>query len=221
MSQSQVVKVLVWSEGTAPAGIYPDDICGAVAASLNLFKEIEAVAASIADPEQGLDQEALDAAGVLVWWGHRRHADVADERVDRVCRRVHGGMGFIPMHSGHFSKAFKRLIGPGNLGAWREDGQPERVRIAAPDHPIARGLTDFILPRTEMYSEPFNVPEPETVVLESTWEAGERFRSGCAWTAGSGRVFYFSPGHETYPIYYDGNVQRVLRNAVLWAARRA
>lgn len=215
------VRVLVWSEDTAPKEIYPDDIRGAVAASLNLYREIEASTATITDPEQGLSEKALRSANVLVWWGHRRHRDVNDEYVERVVRRVREGMGFIGLHSGHYSKAFKKLIGPADLGGWREDGNPEFVRIAAPGHPIAEGLVDFIIPRTEMYNEPFNVPEPEAVVLESRWETGERFRSGCTWTVEKGRVFYFSPGHETFPIYYDGNVQRVLRNGVLWAARRA
>lgn len=74
----------------------------------------------------------------------------------------------------------------------------------------------FELPRTEMYNEPFHVPEPDEVVLEERWEQGEWFRSGAIWTIGKGRVFYFRPGHETFAIYKENPVLQILENAVRW-----
>lgn len=106
--------------------------------------------------------------------------------------------------------------------AWRADGAPSHVTTVQPDHPIAAGLpTRWDIPRTEMYGEPFHVPPPDAVVFEEAWDRGERFRSGCLWQVGRGRVFYFRPGHETYPIFRQAEPLQVLENAVRWMGRRA
>ena len=69
-----------------------------------------------------------------------------------------------------------------------------------------------------MYGEPFGIPKPDEQVFISWFEGGEVFRSGCCWKRGAGKVFYFSPGHETHPIYRHPKVQLVLRNACKWAS---
>ena len=58
-------------------------------------------------------------------------------------------------------------------------------------------------------------------MLVSWFAGGEVFRSGCCFNRGHGRIFYFRPGHETYPTYYDENVIRVITNAVRWCAPTA
>ena len=101
--------------------------------------------------------------------------------------------------------------------AYRNDGKPSTVKLLDRQHPLAAGLPDvFTLDRTEMYDEPYHVPEPDTVVCEETWAAGERFRSVMAWRVGDGRVVYIRPGHETFPIWKDDRMLRVLENAVRW-----
>jgi trehalose utilization protein len=42
-----------------------------------------------------------------------------------------------------------------------------------------------------------------------------------AWTRGAGRIFYFRPGHEAYPVYFNPSVRAVVANAVRWCARRS
>src|SRR5690606_36082560 len=126
-------------------------------------------------------------------------------------RRVLEGMGLVVLHSGHHSKIFKRLMGAGCDLLWREAGERERVWVVNPAHPIAAGLGECIeIEQSEMYGEPFTIPAPDEVVFISWYEGGEVFRGGCTWQRGAGRVFYFSPGHETYPIYYQSDVQRVI-----------
>lgn len=103
--------------------------------------------------------------------------------------------------------------------AYRADGKPSQVRVLLPKHPIAAGLAEkFTLPNTEMYDEPFHVPEPDEVVFEERWEAGERFRSGCVWRLGKGRVFYFRPGHETFGVFRRPEPRKILENAARWLA---
>ncbi len=217
------VRALVWDELTAPKKAYPKGINGAIVEVLNASDDVEAKAADITMPEQGLTEKALAEADVLLWWGHQKHGEVTDKATARVVKRVkEGGMGFIPIHSAHYSKPFRALMGTEcGLGGWREDDMPERLHVVMPNHPIAKGIVDFVIPKTEMYSEPFAVPPPEVVVFESRWDKGEYFRSGCVWTVGNGRVFYFRPGHETNPIMRQDEVKKILHKAVLWAAKRA
>ncbi|AGB37306.1 ThuA domain-containing protein [Natronococcus occultus] len=221
-----MVAVTIWNEfrheqeEEEAAAVYPDGIHGALA---DVFADAHEVrTATLDEPEHGLTEDVLDATDVLLWWGHIAHDEVDDEIVDRVQERVLEGMGLIVLHSGHFSKIFKRLMGTTCNLQWREDGGRERLWVVDPGHPIADGLGESIeLPTTEMYGEPFDVPEPDRLVFTSWFEGGEVFRSGCCYRRGNGRIFYFRPGHETYPIYENEDIQRVLKNAVEWASPRA
>ncbi len=218
------INTVVWNENVhethnkVVADLYPDGIHGAIAAALNTDPEIHATTATLQEPEHGLPQDRLDQTDVLLWWGHAAHGDVEDAVVERVAEAVWSGMGLIVLHSGHFAKIFKRLMGtPCNL-TWREAGERERLWVTSRNHPIVDGLPDhFELENEEMYGEPFGIPEPEQTVFISWFQGGEVFRSGATWKRGAGNVFYFRPGHETYPTYFDPNVQRVLSNAVKWA----
>jgi trehalose utilization protein len=218
-----MARVTVWNEyrhereNAAVAGVYPDGIHAAVAEGLDAYGH-ETRTATLDDPEHGLTEPVLDGTDVLVWWGHRAHDEVRDDVVDRVTDRVLGGMGLIVLHSGHYSNPFRRLMGTSCALKWREAGERERVWTVEPGHPITAGLGEsFVVPESEMYGERFDVPAPDDLVFLSWFEGGEVFRSGCCYSRGSGRVFYFRPGHETYPIYYQPEVRRVLANAVEWA----
>lgn len=223
------LRVVVWGENVheqtdaAVAAIYPQGMHGAIAEGLReLLPEAKVRTVRLQDAEQGLPESLLAETDVLTWWGHRAHAEVRNEVVDRVERRVREGMGLIVLHSGHYSKIFKRLMGTPCSLIWRVAGERERLWVCDPAHPIARGLPAFFdLPHEEMYGEPFAVPAPEEQVFISWFEGGEVFRSGCCWRRGEGRVFYFRPGHETYPTYFDPNVRRVIANAATWTAAGA
>jgi len=169
-------------------------------------------------PDHGLIEAVLDDTDVLTWWGHAAHDEVRDEVVERVRERVLDGMGLLVLHSAHYSKIFKRLMGTSCSLKWREAAETERLWAVEPSHPIADGIGEYIeLEETEMYGERFDIPAPDTLVFNSWFAGGEVFRSGCCYRRGNGRVFYFRPGHETYPIYHDDDVRQVLRNAVEWA----
>jgi trehalose utilization protein len=220
-----MIKVTVWGENVheksnpVVAKVYPKGMHTCIADALNQDKTLKASCATLDMPEHGLTEQVLDETDVLTWWGHAAHGQVADAIVDRVQKRVLQGMGLIVLHSGHYSKIFKRLMGTSCSLTWREAGERERLWVCNPGHPIAQGLGDCLeLPNTEMYGEPFGIPAPQEQVFISWFEGGEVFRSGCCWKRGNGKVFYFRPGHETYPIYHNPQVQLVLRNAVKWAA---
>ncbi|GHC63460.1 ThuA domain-containing protein [Neogemmobacter tilapiae] len=218
------VRVVVWGENVheqknkVVAGIYPKTMHGTIAETLNAAGGVSATTATLQEPEHGLTAERLAETDVLIWWGHAAHGDVSDAVTERVAEAVWSGMGIIFLHSAHFSKPFKRLMGtPCNL-SWREAGERERLWVTSRNHPIAAGLPDhFELENEEMYGEPFGVPEPLETVFISWFQGGEVFRSGLTYKRGAGNVFYFRPGHETYPTYHDANVQKVIHNAVLWA----
>lgn len=197
--------------------IYPDGIHGAIKAGIE-DEEVVVRTVTLDDPECGLTQEVLDDTDVLLWWGHMAHHEVPDEVAQRVRDAVHSGMGAIFLHSGHHSKPFRLLMGtPCNL-TWREDGDYELVWVVNPAHPIAQGIGRFIkLEEVETYGEPFSIPEPDELVFIGSYEGGEVFRSGCCWQRGNGRVFYFQPGHETYPIYHQPEIIKVIKNAIHWA----
>lgn len=223
----KTIRVTVWNEfrhekepNGEPGKVYPEGMHAAIAKNLGAQPGIEARTATLDEPEHGLTEEVLNNTDVLTWWGHMAHHEVSDEIVDRVQQRVVAdGMGLIVLHSGHFSKIFRRLMGTGCNLKWREIGEKERLWVIDRAHPITEGLPDYFeLPHTEMYGEPFDIPSPDEQVFISWFEGGEVFRSGCCWHRGRGKIFYFRPGHETYPIYYDKNVLKVLTNAVYWAA---
>ena len=218
------IRVTLWNEFVqerahkAVAQIYPQGIHGALDAALGQFPELAVRTATFDQPEHGLTEEVLIETDVLTWWGHAAHNDVSDAVVARVHQRVLDGMGLVVLHSGHESKIFKRLMGTTCLLCWREAGERERVWVVNPGHPIAQGIGHCIeLEHSEMYGEPFGIPTPEEQVFVSWFEGGEVFRSGNCWKRGSGRVFYFGPGHETYPIFHHPLIQRVIYNAIVWA----
>jgi trehalose utilization protein len=224
MSTTNELRVTIWNEfihereHAAVAKIYPRGIHHTLADALWQAPGVTVHTATLGEPEQGLPAAVLDNTDVLLWWGHKAHDQVADELVTRVQQRVLSGMGLIVLHSGHFSKIFKRLMGTSCALCWREAGERERVWNVNPGHPIAAGIGDSIeIEQSEMYGEPFGIPAPDELIFVSWFEGGEIFRGGCTWTRGSGRIFYFSPGHESYPIYHHPDVQRVLANAVQWA----
>jgi trehalose utilization protein len=219
-----MIRTVVWNEflhereNADVRAIYPEGIHAALADALAEDGGLEVSTATLDAPEHGLPEDRLAATDVLLWWGHKAHGRVEDAVAERVIRRVHEGMGLIVLHSGHFSKPFTRLMGTPCGLRWREAGERERLWAINPSHPILAGVGDRIeLPQEEMYGEPFVIPEPMETLLVSWFEGGEVFRSGCTWQRGAGRIFYFRPGHETYPTYHDATVQRVIRNAVHWA----
>jgi trehalose utilization protein len=221
------IRVTIWNEfvherkNPEVARIYPGGIHRVLAEALGKRPELEVRTATLEEPEHGLSEEVLGKTDVLTWWGHAAHDEVSDTVLARVHRRVIEGMGLIVLHSGHWSKLFKRLMGTSCALCYREAGERERVWVVDPGHPIAEGIGDFIeLEQSEMYGEPFGIPTPEEQVFVSWFEGGEVFRGGNCWTRGSGRVFYFSPGHETYPIYHHPSIQQVIYNAVRWARPR-
>lgn len=222
------IRVTVWNEfrqersDAAVRAIYPDGIHATIAAGLAGGDGVEVRTATLDEPEQGLPADVLDTTDVLTWWGHVAHDEVDDTLVARVQARVLDGMGLVVLHSGHHSKIFRRLMGTSCDLKWREAGERERLWVVDPGHPIAAGLGDsFALDEEEMYGEHFDVPAPERLVLVSWFAGGEVFRSGCCYTRGRGRIFYFRPGHETHPTYVQPMVRRVIANAVRWAAQPA
>lgn len=217
------LRVRVWCEGTAPRAVYPHDVDGAIAGQLAKQPGLSVERARLADPAAGLSEAALDATDVLIWWGHLRHDDVPDDRAAAVVRRVRAGrLGLIALHSSCASKPFRGLMNMAcEPGGWREDGRPEHVRVNAPDHPIARGVGAFTIPRSDMFAEPFAVPAPETLVLVSSWDRGESVRSGLTWTVEKGRVAYLRTGPDAFPVLFHPAVRQLVANATLWAGRRA
>ncbi|MBM4163581.1 MAG: trehalose utilization protein ThuA [Lentisphaerae bacterium] len=224
MSTASKIRVTLWNEFRHERKhehiqkIYPDGMHKTLADALQQQGFTTRLAA-LDDAEHGLTEDVLANTDVLTWWGHCAHGEVRDEIVERVHRHVvERGMGLIVLHSGHHSKIFRKLMGTtGNL-RWREAGEKERLWVITPGHPIAEGIGDFIeLEHTEMYGEFFDIPMPDELVFISWFAGGEVFRSGCCWRRGKGKVFYFRPGHETYPIYHNQQVQQVIGNAARWA----
>jgi len=217
------IRVTIWHEfrhekqNKEIASLYPDGMHMALAAGLEPFG-FDIKTATLDEPEHGLTPDVLDNTDVLTWWGHMAHEEVADEIVERVQERVLHGMGLIVLHSGHLSKIFRRLMGTGCMLKWREADEKERIWVVDPSHPICDGLPECIeIPKAEMYGEHFDVPPPDTLVFISWFKGGEVFRSGCCYQRGQGKIFYFRPGHETYPIYYQEEVLKVIGNAIRWA----
>ena len=218
------LNVTVWNEyrhekiDEKVANVYPNGIHMAIADVLRQ-QGFNVGTATLDEAEHGLTDDVLSNTDVLIWWGHMAHHDVEDEIVDRVRKRVWEGMGLIVLHSGHFSKIFRALMGTTCDLKWREVGEKERVFVVEPGHPIASGLGEYFeVPHAEMYGERFDIPKPDTLVFISWFEGGNVFRSGCCYHRGAGKVFYFRPGHETYPIFYQPEVIQVLTNAINWAA---
>jgi len=218
-----MVKVTVWNENRHEQKnpivreIYPNGIHGIIAEFLQ-SEGFEVRTATLDEPEHGLTDEVLKKTDVLIWWGHLAHGEVKDEIVQKVQERVLDGMGLIVLHSGHFSKIFKTLMGTSCDLKWREADEKERLWVVSPSHPITEGIYEYIeLEKEEMYGEHFDIPQPDELIFTSWFEGGEVFRSGITYKRGNGKMFYFRPGHETYPTYHNEQIQRVIINAVKWA----
>lgn len=219
------LQITVWNEYVHEkeqqevAQVYPDGIHNAIKSMLDPEVDFQVRTATLDQPEHGLTQEVLDHTDVLLWWGHMAHHKVEDEIVDCVYQRVLQGMGLIVLHSGHASKIFQRLTGAASQDLkWRESGDTEKIWLIDPSHPIAAGIPEMIqIDHEETYGEHFNIPTPDEVVFLSWFSGGEVFRSGCCFHRGRGKIFYFRPGHETYPIYYREDIMQVIKNAIRWA----
>lgn len=274
------VRVLVWDERQpAQQKAYGGGWLGdAIADHLRRQPGYGVRSVALADADQGLSDQNLEAADVLVWWGHLKHRDVLPNAGKRIVERVRAGkLSLIALHSAHWATPFVAAMNaratddamkllsedernttkvtvvtplPGKapkrgdrltpdaerrtdpatgqaelvirlpmcvFPAWRNDGKPSRVTVLRPDHPVAAGLPKaFDIPQTEMYDDPFHVPKPDATLFLETWQAGERFNSGLVWNLGKGKVFYFRPGHEDYPIYKEEMPLKVIENACRW-----
>jgi trehalose utilization protein len=219
------IRVLVWGENVHEqvephvAAIYPDGMHNTIAAGIaeNLGDRALISTTTLAEPEHGLTEEVLAGTDVLVWWGHAAHADVADDVVDRVHQHVLSGMGLVVLHSGHWSKIFGKLMGTSCTLRWRSEQDRELVWSVNPTHPIAQGVpSPIIIDGQEMYGEYFDIPAPDELIFISSFTGGEVFRSGCTFRRGHGKIFYFSPGDQDFPVYHHPDIRRVIANGVSW-----
>lgn len=199
--------------------VYPEGIHKVLADALGVENEFNISIATLDEPYHGLTDDVLESTDVLLWWSHAAHNEVQDEVVNKIYNRVMEGMGLIALHSSHYAKIFTKLMGTSCSLKWREAAEKERLWVVNPGHPIAEGIEEYIeLPEEEMYGEVFEIPQPDELVFVSWFKGGEVFRSGCCFNRGWGKVFYFRPGHETHPTYYNPQIQQVIRNAVKWAS---
>lgn len=218
------MNITIWNEyhPSQKAGkalkAYPD---GIHAALKTIFAE-ENINVHIAlqeEPENGLTDKVLNNTDVLIWWGSAWQDSVLDAVAEKVCKRILAGMGAVFLHSANGSKPFKKLMGTTCSLKRREDDQKERLWVINPSHPVANGLPEtFSIDNEEMFGEYFDIPAPDELVLLGWYPGGEVCRSGCAFRRGYGKIFYFQPGHETYPVYQNTHVRKVIYNAALWAA---
>ncbi|HTX00483.1 MAG TPA: ThuA domain-containing protein [Acidimicrobiales bacterium] len=227
---SGVTRVTVWNEfvherrDANVREIYPHGMHIPISAGIaeHFGDAVQVRTATLEEPEHGLSEEVLAATDVLTWWGHCAHDEVGDEVVERVVGRVLEGMGLVALHSAHYSKVFRRLMGTGCGLRWRNEDDRELVWTVRPGHPICEGVpSPIVVPSQEMYGEFFDIPQPDELVFISSFTGGEVFRSGCCFSRGRGRIFYFSPGDQDYPVYHHPDVIRVVANAVGWCAPHA
>jgi trehalose utilization protein len=226
-SPDHPLKVLVWGENRHEQleehvrKIYPDGMHGTIRAGIeeHLGEAASVRIATLDEPEHGLTEEVLAGTDVLTWWGHAAHAEVDDVVVERVHRRVLEGMGLVVLHSGHWSKPFVKLMGTTCTLRWRSEHDRELVWTVNPTHPIARGVpSPIVIPEQEMYGEYFDIPTPDELIFISSFTGGEVFRSGCTFRRGNGKIFYFSPGDQDFPVYHHPDIRRVIANGVEWVA---
>ena len=227
-AQKRSIRVLVWSERTEPANVYPDGVNGAIAEGLKKDRWLSVRTAQLSDPDSGVSEATLDETDVLIWFGHRKHDQVSEAVIERIVRHVREkGLGYLPVHSSHFALPFKALLQQiqktKDVGAWSayiDDGKPTEIVVVDRRHPIAKGVKNFTVPKTERYDEPFQAPGPAATIFEGIYADGRHARQGMVWTVGKGRVFYLQQGHEAYPIFFQAEVQRILNNGVHWLAGR-
>ncbi|MFP3091359.1 ThuA domain-containing protein [Treponema sp. TIM-1] len=197
--------------------MYPRGIHGALEEGLSADKNLAIRTALLEMPGHGLSEEILRNTDVLMWWGHLAHDRVSDETAELVAKHVRLGMGLVVLHSGHYSKPFRKLMGTACTLSWREIGESERVWIIDPSHPICQGLGPYFeLEHEEMYGEVFDIPAPDELVMIGWFKGGEVFRSGCVFKRGRGKIFYFQPGHEEFPTFRKPEVLRILKNALYY-----
>ncbi|MDD5728448.1 MAG: ThuA domain-containing protein [Victivallales bacterium] len=218
------IKVTIWNENIHEKNnpvvreLYPGGLHGFLAQRLDA-PDLSIRTATLEEAEHGLTEAVLDNTDVLIWWGHIAHHRVDDAIVERVQEKIWEGMGFIALHSGHRSKIFRRLNGTSCKMHWREAGERERFWVVDPSHPTVAGLPEhFELSCEEMYGEPLMIAEDAKVIMISWFEGGEVFRSAFTLQRGNGKIFYFQPGHETFPSFHDDRVIKVIANAVRWTA---
>ncbi len=227
MAGTRPLRVTVWNEHVherrdeSVRRLYPDGIHGAIVAGLQreLGDKASIRSATLEEPEHGLTESVLSETDVLTWWGHAAHDEVSEEVVHRVHARVLNGMGIVVLHSGHHSKIFRRLMGTTCDLRWRSDtgGEREVIWTVKPAHPIAEGVPQpIVIPQQEMYGEFFDIPTPDELIFISSFAGSEVFRSGCCFYRGAGRVFYFGPGDQEFPVYHQPEIQRVIANGVRW-----
>ena len=218
-----MIKVTVWNEYLEElqyehvAKVYPNGIHECIREFLEKDPEIQVRCVTLRMEDQGLSDEILNDTDVLIWWGHQAHDEVTEENVQRVKQHVLDGMGLIALHSAHYSNPMKELLGTSMCVRWKH-GEREKLVCVAPSHPIAEGITEpVILEKEEMYGEYFDIPKPDDVIFTGWFSCGEVFRSGCTFHSGYGKIFYFQPGHEEYPVYYIPEVQKIIKNAAFLA----
>ena len=218
-----MIRVTVWNEYKHEreyeniGRVYPKGIHGCIAEFLGKEEDIQVRTATFDMPEHGLTEEVLKDTDVLIIWSHALQDEFSDKVAQRVQQHVLSGMGLIALHSAHFSKIMKKLLGTSMTLKWKH-GEQENLWCLMPTHPIAAGIPEKIeLPQEEMYGEYFDIPKPDDVIFAGWFSGGQVFRSGCTFTRGLGKIFYFQPGHEEYPIYYHPQIQRIITNAVKWA----
>ncbi len=276
-AQHGPVRVLVWDEQQPEqAQAYDNFLGNEIAAYLKKQAGLEVRTARLDDANQGITDKSLDETDVLIWWGHRRHGELAAEISRNIVERIKAGkLSLIALHAAHWSSPFMEAMAartradarrrypdpetkfefvavPGRMPPTydslvtpayyafrrgrgvrqvrvdlpncvfpgvRADGKPSKVTTLQPGHPIAKGLpATFEIPETEMYDEPFHVPDPDVVIFQEKWRTGGWFRGGMVWTVGEGKVFYFRPGHETYPVFKQKYPLKIVENAVRWLA---
>ena len=226
------LRVVVWNENVherreeSVKRIYPNGMHAPIVEGITRQhgRDVIVGVATLDEPDHGLSERRLAETDVLTWWGHAAHDRVDDAIVDRVQARVLEGMGLVVLHSGHHSKIFRRLLGTTCHLRWRSDpgGEREVIWTVNPGHPIAAGVPQpIVIPHQEMYGEFFDIPQPDELVFISSFAGGEVFRSGCCFTRGNGRIFYFGPADQEFPVYHQADVQRVIANAVAWCAGMA
>ena len=232
MQSPPPLRVTIWHEfrhekqNEQIRGLYPDGMHAVMRDAIqeetqtHFQRPVEITLATLDEERNGLTPDRIQHTDVMVWWGHMAHGDVSDEVVEEVCEAVRGGMGFVALHSSHYCKPFKKLLGTGGHLRWRAVGERERLWCVRPGHALVAGIDkDYIeVPNAEMYGEPFDIPDPDELVLVSWFEGGNIFRSGCVFNRGAGKIVYLRPGHEEYPVYYQPEIRRLLANAVHYAA---
>lgn len=184
-------------------------------------QEYDVVTATQEQACNGLTDEILDNTDVLLWWSKNWDNELLNSVADKVVSRIREGMGAVFLHSAKNSKPFLRLTGTTSATApvsWKEPGESERLFVVSPAHPIAEGIpSGYVIPNEEPYCEYFDIPKPDDIVFLGGFGNGMCIRAGVTFTRGAGKIFFFQPGHDSFPVYNDKVIRRIILNAVNWA----